>query len=353
MPISFLLQTARACALEIAGGWPGFARDPDWAGAILTSPPLLETFAAPLRAILSIETRSEPAMSLVTSKNASRDFQPHAEAWRSFAWPGGCFDTAVRPPTAYVEGRITLSHPTIMAVIEGGCGSIEVISDCGHRYNGADFAGAASFIPAEVTRHIKMRNVRSKWASLSIRPDLFTLSDERGMPQELAPFTNRNEPFLAAMLAELRRLRCESERLNGLYCEAMAVSAAQYLFCRYGRQAEPGSLHASLPGWRLRRVKEYIADHLGDQDLRLDDIAASIDLSTGFFHRAFRRTTGETPLGYIQRRRIEEAMRLLALKDLSIAEVAIKVGFWSPSHFARLFRRRTGMTPSQYRSGKK
>jgi AraC family transcriptional regulator len=291
----------------------------------------------------------------MTEQNASRDFEPHAEGWRSFAWPGGCFDTAVRPLTSHVEGRMTLSHPTIMAVTEGGCGSIEVTSDCGHRYSGADVAGTASFIPAGTTRHIKMRDVQSKWASLSIRPDLFNLSDERGGsdPQRLSPFTNRNEPFLAGMLAELRRSRCEDERLDSLYCETMALSAAQYLLRRYGERVKAPSTLSPLPGWRLRRAKDYVAAHLGDSDLRLDDIAASVGLSTGFFHRAFRQTTGETPLGYIQRRRIEEAMRLLASNNLTIAEIAIKVGFWSPSHFARLFRRQSGMTPSQYRNGKR
>ena len=291
----------------------------------------------------------------MTTQTGSRDFAPHAEGWRSFAWPGGCFDTAFRPLTAHVEGRITLSHPTIIAVVEGGCRSIEVVSDCGHRYSGADFAGAASFIPAGVTRHITMRDVRSEWASLSIRPDLFTLADEHGgaEPQVLPTLTNKNDSFLAAMLAELRRLRCENERLDSLYCEAMAVSTAQYVLRRYCRAARPSTLSPALPGWRLRRAKEYVAAHLGDQDLRLDDIAAGVGLSIGFFHRAFRQTTGETPLGYIQRQRIEEAMRLLALQDLSITEIVMKVGFLSPSHFARLFRRQTGMTPSQYRNGKR
>jgi len=289
------------------------------------------------------------------TQTGSRYFDPPAQGWRSFAWPGGCFDTAIRPLTAHVEGRITLSHPTIMAVIGGGCGNIEVVSDCGHRYSGADFAGAASFIPAGVTRRIKMRDVCSEWASLSIRPDLFTVSDEPGAagPQGLAAFTNKNDSFLAGMLTELRRLRCEEQPLDSLYCEAMAVSAAQYVLRRYRGPASCPSLPSALPGWRLRRAKEYVAAHLGDQDLRLDDVAGELGLSTGFFHRAFREATGETPLGYIQRQRIEESMRLLALKDHAIAQIAMKVGFLSPSHFARLFRRQTDLTPSQYRNGKR
>jgi AraC family transcriptional regulator len=292
-------------------------------------------------------------MAAVTERGLC-DFQPAAQGWRSFAWPGGCFDTAARPLTSEVEGTITLCHPTIMAIIDGGCRRIEVASECGHRYQGADFAGAASFLPAGASRHIAMNEVRSQWASLSIRPDLFTLTDDLADRRslEIAAFTNRRDDFLVSMLGELCRLSGESERLDRLYCDAMAVSAAHYLVRRYGSSAGPlMPATSALPGWRLRRAKEYIAAHLGEQELRLDDIAASVGLSTGFFHRAFKEATGDTPLAYIQRQRIEAAMRLLATGSLPVTVIAMKVGFWSPSHFARLFRRQTGLTPTQYRKG--
>lgn len=287
----------------------------------------------------------------MTLDTSSRDFDPNAEGWRSYAWSGGHFDTAFRPLTPWVEGKISLCQPTIMAIVQGSSRGVEVVSDCGHRYQGRDFAGATSFIPSGVTRRIKMREVRTAWASLSIRQDLFTLSEEPGEGGigAVPTFTNQRDPFLATMLGELRRLCTDDEQLDSLYCEAMAVSAAHYLLRRYypmGREVEARGV---LPDWRLRRAKDYVASRLSDQDLRLDDIAESVRLSTGFFHRAFKRTTGETPLAYIQRKRIEHAMRLLAVPDASITAIAVKVGFWSPSHFARLFRRRTGMTPSQYR----
>jgi AraC family transcriptional regulator len=72
-----------------------------------------------------------------------------------------------------------------------------------------------------------------------------------------------------------------------------------------------------------------------------------------FFHRAFKDTTGETPLAYIQRMRIQRAMELLASRDLSVLQLATKVGFLSPSHFSRLFQRQVGMTPSRYRQGRR
>ena len=287
----------------------------------------------------------------MTLDTSSRDFDPNAEGWRSYVWPGGRFDTAVRPLTPWVEGKISLWQPTIMAIVEGGSRRVEVASDCGHRYQGTDFAGATSFIPSDVTRQVKMREVRTAWASLSIRRDLFTLSEEPGEDGlgAIPIFTNQRDPFLAGMLSELRRLCTDDEPLDGLYCEAMAVSAAHYLLRRHDRRGRDAEARGVLPDWRLQRAKDYVASCLGDRDLRLDAIAESVGLSTGFFHRAFKKTTGETPLAYIQRTRVEHAMRLLAMPDISITAIAFKVGFWSPSHFARLFRQRTGMTPSQYR----
>lgn len=95
-----------------------------------------------------------------------RRFEPLASGWRRHAFSGGSFDTAFRPATAVVEGSIRLHHPTIIAVLEGGSESVEIASECGHRHQGMDFAGAVSFVPAGCGRRIRMQGVRSRWASL-------------------------------------------------------------------------------------------------------------------------------------------------------------------------------------------
>lgn len=291
------------------------------------------------------------------STTPSRHFEPLAEGWRSFSWAGGSVDTAFRPHTRRVEGRTSLHHPTIFVLVGGGCRFLEVVSECGHRYAGPDFAGSVSFVPPAGTRHVRMTEVESEWASLSIRPDYFAAGDERDAPAAagaVRAFTNRRDDFLHATLAELHRLHKSGEPLDALYCEAMAVAAAQYLSRRYGTaRPAPASRGRALPGWRLRRVAEYVEARLDDPGLSLDAVARCVGLSTGFFHRAFRETTGETPLAYVQRRRMARAVQLLACRDLTVVEVAARVGFLSPGHFARLFRRHTGLTPSQYRSGRR
>jgi AraC-like DNA-binding protein len=72
-------------------------------------------------------------------------------------------------------------------------------------------------------------------------------------------------------------------------------------------------------------------------------------LSVFHFARAFRQSFGMPPHSYLLRRRIERADRLLEQTELSLSEIALSTGFSDQSHFAKHFRRLTGMTPSTAR----
>src|SRR2546425_8839080 len=73
-------------------------------------------------------------------------------------------------------------------------------------------------------------------------------------------------------------------------------------------------------------------------------------MSPYHFARLFKRSTGVPPHRFLVRRRIDAARALLAAQTAPIAEIAQLVGFRTPSHFTTTFRRVTGMTPSAYRS---
>ena len=74
-------------------------------------------------------------------------------------------------------------------------------------------------------------------------------------------------------------------------------------------------------------------------------------MSPYHFARLFKRSTGVPPHRFLIRRRIDEARALLAARTVPIGAIARLVGFRTPSHFTTTFRRITGMTPSAYRSG--
>lgn len=99
---------------------------------------------------------------------------------------------------------------------------------------------------------------------------------------------------------------------------------------------------------RIRRSVELMHSQL-DQDLSLRDLAAASYLSPFHFARLFKKITGVTPHSYLAAIRTRKAQQLLAEPDLSINAIAARVGYLSSSHFTKAFRAATGTTPREFR----
>lgn len=108
------------------------------------------------------------------------------------------------------------------------------------------------------------------------------------------------------------------------------------------------SYHGGLPPGLAHRMREYIDSRLSE-NISLDSMAEIAGLSVFYFARAFRQTFGMPPHSYLLRQRIERALRLVQQTELSLSEIALSTGFSDQSHFARHFRRLTGMTPGAAR----
>jgi AraC family transcriptional regulator len=104
----------------------------------------------------------------------------------------------------------------------------------------------------------------------------------------------------------------------------------------------------TLPPYRVRRIQEYIRDNVR-RAVPLAELSAVVHMSPYHFARLFKRSTGVPPHRFLVQHRIDVACRLLEAGDVSIAGIAEAVGFRTPSHFATTFRRVMGMTPSTYR----
>ena len=101
---------------------------------------------------------------------------------------------------------------------------------------------------------------------------------------------------------------------------------------------------------RIRRSVELMHTQL-DQDLTLKALAAESYLSPFHFARLFKKLTGVSPHNYLAGIRATRAQLLLAETDLSVTEIGARVGYLSGSHFTKAFRIATGATPREFRKG--
>ena len=106
---------------------------------------------------------------------------------------------------------------------------------------------------------------------------------------------------------------------------------------------------AGLPGATLRRVLEHINANV-HRDPRLAELSTIAHMSVFHFARLFKLSTGLPPHRFVLQQRIEHAKRLLTGADAPIAAIGRGLGFRTPSHFANVFHRMTGVTPSTYRA---
>ena len=100
--------------------------------------------------------------------------------------------------------------------------------------------------------------------------------------------------------------------------------------------------------YRLDKSIRYIHTHLR-YDLSIEELAAMEFLGVSRYRELFTMETGVAPTEYIARLRIERAKDLLVRTNMNISEVAESVGYVTRHYFQSVFKRRTGMTPGEYR----
>lgn len=98
----------------------------------------------------------------------------------------------------------------------------------------------------------------------------------------------------------------------------------------------------------FRIVKEYIEEHYAEP-ISLEMMAEKVNLSANYVSAMFRKEAGVTFLEYVTAKRMEVATELLRKTDLSIGEIAQRVGYGDVKYFSKLCKKTLGMKPSEYR----
>lgn len=174
-----------------------------------------------------------------------------------------------------------------------------------------------------------------------------------GKRLELVPCVGEPDPIGSHILRCLSRYATRPEQSASLFVEQGLDLLCFHLLRTHSslvRTATP-TPQRGLLSWQVRRVMAYMRDRL-DRNIGLDELAAQVKLSRFHFCTAFRIATGRTPYETLVAMRIERARELLADPRLTVTEIALAVGYKTPSAFTASFRKVVGVTPSQFRSAR-
>jgi AraC family transcriptional regulator len=214
--------------------------------------------------------------------------------------------------------------------------------------------GDISITPAEIpfyarwegTDHYLHIRIASQFIQQVAREALEMNGDRIELLSEFRTRDPQIEAVGMMLLAELQQ-----NNLGGrLYIESLSNVLAVHLLRQY-TAAKPAltRYESGLPQHQLVKILDYINDHL-DQEIKLMDLAALLDMSQFHFSYLFKQAIGTTPYQYLLQQRVERAKRLLKHTDRSIMDIAFACGFNSHSHLSKQFRQIAGMTPKAYRA---
>jgi AraC family transcriptional regulator len=173
-------------------------------------------------------------------------------------------------------------------------------------------------------------------------------ADPRGV--EIVPQFLVRDSVIEAVVTQLAVEVGNDSPSDFLYAESACEFLAHYLIQRYSTLSKtPTRPFGGLPGHRLKVVKDYIEENLGNP-IALRELAGLACVSVRHFERAFRQSLGVPPHRYVLERRVSAARDLLlSHPELNIEEIARQLGFSSSSHLSSAFVRRMGCSPATFR----
>ncbi|NUU62250.1 helix-turn-helix transcriptional regulator [Paenibacillus agri] len=160
-------------------------------------------------------------------------------------------------------------------------------------------------------------------------------------------------PSFAAQSALLQSI-IEEDQVKGPAYQLAIKNYLHLLFTLLSRNFLPQQLvgspkeHHSFNRERFKPLLTHVEEHFADK-ITIEQAAKTVNLNPYHFCKTFKKLTGRTFIDYVNLCRVNEAERLLLESNLSITEIAGRVGCDNPNYFTKLFKQYKGMTPSGVR----
>jgi AraC family transcriptional regulator len=291
--------------------------------------------------------------------------QPPLVASYHTGWKGLTFTHYAHPPHETLEHR--LQQHSLVITDPKSCFQAERRLD-GKLQHYAHGNGRVDVIPA-LLNHWTNWDREIEFSVIAICPTLLHQATQELMPGEieLIPQIAIDDPVIQQLALALKleiQTGCMSGRLYGELL-GLGTALAARLVQNYAvnravgvkscRQTAIGINTDGLSASQLARVIDYMQVNLA-ADLSILDLATLTYMSTSHFSRSFKQSVGVSPYQYLIQQRVERAKQLLSQQSLAkppgtriaISTIALDCGFANQTHFTKVFRQITGMTPKAY-----
>ncbi|WP_342648162.1 two-component regulator propeller domain-containing protein [Mucilaginibacter sp. CSA2-8R] len=163
-------------------------------------------------------------------------------------------------------------------------------------------------------------------------------TSEREQMQGLTSGVNDylTKPFSFNILnAKIRNMLAFSRNLKKAYSKQLNIASPEVEIEQAGERF-------------IKSVIDYVKSNLNNTQLSVEDLSRHVGMSRGSLYNKILEVTGQTPVEFIRTMKLEQAALLLEKSDMNIAQIAYAVGFTTPNYFAKSFKSKYNMLPSEY-----
>ena len=189
----------------------------------------------------------------------------------------------------------------------------------------------------------KANNV--KYICVILHPKIFEDIDFKDMFIKNLICSDKN---IEAIFSSINKEFHEQKKGYDMAIKGLVYGLMTYISRNYAQRNKFRSIENEMIKKRINEVLEYISCHYAD-NLTTAVLSKKWYLSEYYFCRFFKNATGQSPVNYINRTRIEKAAVLLRETNENITNIAIKVGYDDINYFSRTFKKFMNVSPSEYR----
>ena len=189
-----------------------------------------------------------------------------------------------------------------------------------------------------------IKNTPLEYYVIGVEGISFQPADEETCVQVFCNFSNKSliSDLFAQMLYEVRNPSYGSDKICQDLLEILILRIVRY------QHVIPVPITSTYMTKECARIKEYL-DINYSEPITLDTLTELTHMNKYYMAHSFAKYTGQSPIQYLNQRRMEAACTLLKDTDHSISSISSAVGFSSQSYFTQAFRKKYGMTPIKYR----